>query len=154
MASTKAGSSSRMAKAVLEKEASLWQPCCNSSSKARTSRERFVITTTKRESTLARRPGPPVISLVRCVRRFAPLLLVTAPPAWAAFCSPDPPPSEPRHDFQFFAGYSPLSTTLIGTTTDRRFVVAGFGYSYHCWVWRDVSIAYSGELMPLAALLQ
>jgi hypothetical protein len=95
-----------------------------------------------------------MISLVRCVRRFAPLLLVTVPPAWAAFCSPDPPPSEPRHDFQFFAGYSPLSTTLIGTTTDRRFVVAGFGYSYHCWVWRDVSIAYSGELMPLAALLQ
>jgi len=95
-----------------------------------------------------------MISLVRCVRRFVPLFLVTAASAWAAFCSPDSSPSEPRHDFQFFAGYSPLSTTLIGTTTDRRFVVAGFGYSYHCWVWHDVSIAYSGELMPLAALLQ
>ena len=74
--------------------------------------------------------------------------------AWAGFCSSDASPREPRHDFQFFAGYSPASTTLIGTTTDRRFVVAGFGYSYRCWLWPSVSVAYSGELMPAAVLLQ
>jgi hypothetical protein len=89
-----------------------------------------------------------------CTRQFAPLLLLAAAPAWAAFCSVDSPPSEPRHDFQFFAGYSPVSTTLIGTTTDRRFFMAGFGYSYRCWVWPGVSISYSGELMPVAVLFQ
>jgi hypothetical protein len=92
-------------------------------------------------------------------RQFAPPLvltavLLTAAPAWAAFCSLDSPPSAPRHDFQFFAGYSPVSTTLIGTTADRRFFMAGFGYSYRCWVWPGVSISYSGELMPVAVLLQ
>jgi hypothetical protein len=88
------------------------------------------------------------------VRPFAILILLSAAPAWAAFCSPDSSPSELRHDFQFFAGYSPVSATLIGTTTDRRFFMAGFGYSYRCWVWSGVSISYSGELMPAAVLLQ
>src|SRR5580704_14167032 len=82
------------------------------------------------------------------------LLLMLAMPAWAGFCSSDPSPSQPRHDFEFFAGYSPVSATLIGTTTDRRFVLAGFGYSYRCWVWPNVSISYSGELLPAAVLLQ
>jgi len=82
------------------------------------------------------------------------LLLFSVAPAWAAFCSPDSSPSQPRHDFQFFAGYSPASATLIGTTTDRRFFLAGFGYSYRCWAWPGVSISYSGELMPAAILLQ
>ena len=84
----------------------------------------------------------------------ATVLLLSAAPAWAAFCSGHSAPSEPRHDFLFFAGYSPVSTTLIGTTTDRRFFMAGFSYSYHCWVWPGVSISYSGELMPAAVLLQ
>jgi hypothetical protein len=88
------------------------------------------------------------------VRQFATLLLLSAAPAWAAFCSPGSSRSEPRHDFQFFAGYSPASATLIGTTAESRFVVAGFGYSYRCWVWSGVSISYSGELMPAAILLQ
>jgi hypothetical protein len=87
-------------------------------------------------------------------RVFTTILLFSAAPAWAGLCSSDPSPREPRHDFQFFAGYSPASATLIGTTTDRRFVVAGFGYSYRCWLWPSVSIAYSGELMPAAVLLQ
>jgi hypothetical protein len=82
------------------------------------------------------------------------LLLLLASPAWAGFCSSDPSPSEPRHDFEFFAGYSPVSATLIGTTTDRRFFLAGFSYSYRCWVWPSVSISYTGELMPAAVLLQ
>ncbi len=81
-------------------------------------------------------------------------MVVLAAPAWAGFCTADSPPAETRHDFHFFAGYSPLSATLIGTTTDRRLVVAGFGYSYRCWVWPRVSISYSGELMPAAVLLQ
>jgi hypothetical protein len=83
--------------------------------------------------------------------RFAIFLLAMAP-AWAGICSADS--SEPRHDFQFFAGYSPASATLIGTTTDRQFLLAGFGYSYRCWVWPAVSIAYSGELMPAAVLFE
>jgi hypothetical protein len=91
--------------------------------------------------------------LVRSVRQFA-LLVLLSTPAWAAFCSNDLPEPELRHDFQFFTGYSPVSTTLIGTTTDRRFFLAGFGYSYRCWVWPNVSIAYSGEIMPAAVLIQ
>ncbi len=91
-------------------------------------------------------PGP--------TRHLAIFLLLSAAPVWAGLCSADSSPSEPRHDFQFFAGYSPVSATLIGTTTDRRFVIAGFGYSYRCWVWSGVSISYSGELMPAAVLLQ
>jgi hypothetical protein len=80
------------------------------------------------------------------------LLLLSAATAWGAFCSSSP--SEPRHDFQFFAGYSPVSATLIGTTTDRRFLVAGFSYSYRCWIWSGVSISYSGELMPAGILFE
>jgi hypothetical protein len=80
------------------------------------------------------------------------ILLLAISPAWAGFCSTDA--SDARHDFQFFAGYSPVSATLIGTTTDRQFLLAGFGYSYRCWVWPSASIAYSGELMPAANLLE
>jgi hypothetical protein len=82
---------------------------------------------------------------------FTILLLFSAAPAWAGFCSAD---GESRHDFQFFAGYSPVSATLIGTTTDRRFLMAGFGYTYRCWAWPGVSVSYTGELIPAAVLLQ
>jgi len=85
------------------------------------------------------------------VTRFL-ILLLASTPAWAGLCSPDSP--DPRHDFQFFAGYSPAPATLIGTTTDRQFLLAGFGYSYRCWIWQAVSISYSGELMPAAVLLE
>lgn len=43
------------------------------------------------------------------MRQIAFLFLLSTAPAWAAFCSPDSARSEPRHDFQFFAGYSPVS---------------------------------------------
>ncbi len=79
--------------------------------------------------------------------------LFLAIPAMAGICSSNSA-SDTRHNFQFFAGYSPVSTTLIGTTTDRRFFMAGFGYSYRCWIWSGVSISYSGELMPAAVLLE
>ena len=82
------------------------------------------------------------------------LLFLVAATAWAGICTPDVATSEPRHDFQFMAGYSPVSSTLIGTTTDRRFLMAGFAYSYRCWIWPQVSISYSGELIPAAILLQ
>jgi hypothetical protein len=80
--------------------------------------------------------------------------LLGAMTAWAGFCSPNSPPSEPHHDFEFLAGYSPVSATLIGTTTDRRFILAGFSYSYRCWIWPNVSLSYSGELLPAAVLSQ
>lgn len=81
-------------------------------------------------------------------------LLISAVPAWAGFCSADSPLSDTRHDFQFFAGYSPVSATLIGTTNDRRFFLAGFAYSYRCWIWPAVSISYTGEIMPAAILFE
>jgi hypothetical protein len=68
------------------------------------------------------------------------------------FCSP--PDGQPRHSFQFFAGYSPTSATLIGTAKDRRFVAAGFSYSYRCWIWGPVSLSYTPTAMPAAILLQ
>ena len=80
------------------------------------------------------------------------MFLVATTSAWAGICSADS--SETRHDFQFFAGYSPVSATLIGTTTDRQFFLAGFAYSYRCWFWAPVSISYSGELMPAAVLFE
>jgi hypothetical protein len=86
--------------------------------------------------------------------KFPTALLLLAAPAMAGICSPDSKPVDPRHDFQFMAGYSPVSATLIGTTTDRRFVMAGFSYSYRCWVWSGASISYTGELLPAAILLQ
>ncbi len=75
-------------------------------------------------------------------------------PSWGAFCSSYPAASETRHDFHFFAGFSPVSATLIGTTQDREFVIAGFGYSYRCWIWPRVSISYTGEIMPLAIMVE
>jgi hypothetical protein len=82
------------------------------------------------------------------------VFVILATPAWAGFCSPKSWMPEPRHNFEFSAGYSPVSATLIGSTEDRRFFLAGFGYSYRCWAWTGVSISYSGELMPAAILRQ
>jgi hypothetical protein len=82
------------------------------------------------------------------------LILLFAFPACAGLCSPPSSPPDTRHDFEFLAGYSPVSSTLIGTTTDRRFFLAGFAYSYRCWAWSGVSISYTGELMPVAVLAQ
>jgi Lipid A 3-O-deacylase (PagL) len=70
----------------------------------------------------------------------------------AGFCSPSS--HEPRHDFQFFGGYSPATSTLIGTTTDRRLAVAGFSYSYACWTWRSVSLSYTASVLPAAIMLE
>jgi len=88
--------------------------------------------------------------MTRCI---AAALLLSVTPVLAGICSSNSA-AEPRHDFQFFAGYSPASATLIGTTTDRRFLMAGFGYSYRCWIWSGVSISYTGEIMPAAILLE
>jgi hypothetical protein len=89
-----------------------------------------------------------------CMGQFALLLFVSLVPVWGAFCSPTPSPPEPRHDFQFFAGYSPVSARLIGSTSDRRFLMAGFEYSYRCWIWSAVSISYSGAIIPGVVLLE
>jgi hypothetical protein len=58
----------------------------------------------------------------------------------------------PRHDFQFFAGYSPSSPTLIGSEPNRRLVIAGFAYSYRCWESGSLSLSYTGAVLPLATL--
>jgi Lipid A 3-O-deacylase (PagL) len=82
------------------------------------------------------------------------LLLFTAltAPLDAGFCSAAR--NEPRHEFEFFAGYSPASSTLLGTATDRRFIAAGVTYEYHCWIWSSVSLSYTATAMPAAILLQ
>jgi hypothetical protein len=69
-------------------------------------------------------------------------------------CTSDPLPGEHRHEFEFFAGYSPVSTTLIGATSGSRFIAAGFSYSYRCWAWRPVSIRFAPGVMPAAVFLQ
>jgi hypothetical protein len=51
-------------------------------------------------------------------------------------------------------GYSPSSSTWIGTTEDRRLVLAGFTYSYRCWSVRHVDISYTTGVLPVAVLLQ
>jgi len=86
--------------------------------------------------------------------RLLALAVVFALPAilQAGFCSADD--RQPRHDFQFFAGYSPASTTLIGTAADRRLALAGFAYSYRCWSWNSLSISYTAAAMPAAILIQ
>jgi len=61
---------------------------------------------------------------------------------------------QPRHDFQFFAGYSPASPTLIGTAPDRRLALAGFAHSYRCWSGNSVSVSYTVAAMPAAILIQ
>ncbi len=73
-------------------------------------------------------------------------------PLYAGVCSASA--NEPRNEFEFFAGYSPASSTLIGTEPDRRFVLAGFSYSYRCWIWNSISLSYSPAAMPAAILLQ
>ena len=59
-----------------------------------------------------------------------------------------------RHQFSFLAGYSPQSATLIGTSSDRRFVLGAFEYSYRCWQPGPIAISFSPSLMPAAILLQ
>jgi Lipid A 3-O-deacylase (PagL) len=81
------------------------------------------------------------------------ILFVTALPldANAGFCNAT---STEKHDFGFFAGYSPASTTWIGTTTDRRLLLTGFQYSYTCWTAGFADISYTAGVLPLTFLLQ
>jgi hypothetical protein len=71
--------------------------------------------------------------------------------ARAAIC---PHVDGPRNDFELFAGYSPVSPTLIGTEPDRRFVLAGLNYSYLCNEWKHVSLSFTAGVMPAAIVLQ
>jgi hypothetical protein len=80
------------------------------------------------------------------------LLTILAAPLDAGFCSAAR--GEPRHEFEFFAGYSPASSTFLGATTDRRFIAAGLSYQYRCWIWSSVALSYSATAMPAAILLQ
>jgi opacity protein-like surface antigen len=86
------------------------------------------------------------------------LLIVTASLATdskpASFCTHDPGAEDTRHEWQFLAGYSPQSATLIGTTENRRFVLAGLEYGYRCWVWRGTSISITPGILPAAILLE
>ena len=75
------------------------------------------------------------------------------PAARAGFCTADSAPQEPHHEFQFFGGYSPQSSTFIGSESDRRLVLAGFSYRYRCWSWNPVSLSYTAGVMPAAIMM-
>jgi hypothetical protein len=78
--------------------------------------------------------------------------LSTLPAARAGLCSDAT--GEPRHDFQFIAGFSPGSPTWIGTAPDRRLALAGFGYSYRYRMLSSVSVSYTAAVFPAAILIQ
>jgi len=80
--------------------------------------------------------------------------LLATPFLNAGICVSDPQTQDYHHEFQLFAGYSPHSSTLIGTAVKRQFVLAGFSYGYRCWAWRSVSVAYTAGVSPAAILLQ
>ena len=61
---------------------------------------------------------------------------------------------EPRHELRLLAGYSPFSTTLIGTATNRQFGLAEVSYSQQCWSWTSVSLSYTAAIVPVAVLRQ
>lgn len=90
--------------------------------------------------------------VTRCLTLF--LFAVFPVACRAGFCGADPVPNDTRHEFEFFAGYSPASATLIGTTGDRRLVVAGFEYSYRCWAGKNWSISFTPGVLPAAILVQ
>lgn len=90
---------------------------------------------------------------MRGVAKIALVAALTTPGILrAGFCSADD--GDPRQDFQVFAGYSPASTTLVGTATDRQLAVVGAAYSYRCWIYRHMSISYTGTLLPAMVLFQ
>jgi len=80
------------------------------------------------------------------------LAALFAVPLHAGFCSAAG--GEPRHEFELFGGYSPGSSTLIGTESNRRFIAAGFSYEYRCWIWNSISLGYTATALPAAILLQ
>ena len=83
----------------------------------------------------------------------AAVLVLLLKPAFCGICTESPNVS-PRHELRISAGYSPASSTLIGTATDRRFALAEVAYSYRCWIWNSVSLSYSLGIMPAAIVLQ
>jgi hypothetical protein len=70
---------------------------------------------------------------------------------YAAVCNSTVPQ---KHDFAFLGGYSPASSTWIGTTTDRKFALTGFQYGYTCWTVGKADISYTPAVLPLTFLLQ
>jgi hypothetical protein len=78
------------------------------------------------------------------------VFLAASAAATAGICTRDPVTGDPRHEFQFLAGYSPQSATLIGTTNGVQFTAAGFEYSYRCWAWNPVLVAFTPGMMPVA----
>jgi hypothetical protein len=61
---------------------------------------------------------------------------------------------ELRHEFRLLVGYSPISPTLIGTTTDRRLGMAELSYSYRFRSWNQVSLSYTAGILPGVLLAQ
>ena len=59
-----------------------------------------------------------------------------------------------RSEFGAWAGYSFTDPTMIGTTTNRRFINAGFRYGFVFGTKRDVAFEYTLDFVPAAILIQ
>lgn len=102
---------------------------------------------------LAKAPAAQVCSgKLACMVALLAMFLGGAKPVQGGICNAGPDGT--HHDFQFFAGYSPGTATLIGTVTDRRFVLAGLIYGYRCWEWKSLSISYNAGAMPAAIMIE
>ncbi len=76
--------------------------------------------------------------------------LALAVPATGGLCAEQV--QGPRHELQFFAGYSPDSVTVIGSEPDRSFTLAGFSYGYLCRQTKAVNVYFTPAIMPVAVL--
>jgi hypothetical protein len=83
---------------------------------------------------------------------FTGVLLLTSAFAGSARSGVCDDVTGPRHEFQFFAGYSPNSVTVIGSEPDRRFTLAGFSYGYLCRQTPWVNVYFAPAVMPVAVL--
>ena len=66
----------------------------------------------------------------------------------------DKPLTSGASEFGAWAGYSLANPTLIGTTTNRRFINAGLRYGFVFGTWRGVAFEYTVDLVPAAILIQ
>lgn len=59
-----------------------------------------------------------------------------------------------RHEFGFWAGFSPSSPTLISTAQDRQFALLGLRYGFYFARSGPVTFQYTADFLPAAVVLQ
>jgi hypothetical protein len=61
---------------------------------------------------------------------------------------------EPKNEFGVWAGYSPDSPHLIGTTSERQLGLLAIRYARTLWENHSVSLQYTVDILPLELVLQ